>query len=95
MNSAQHLPTEKNLRQTENGLCPIRIRIKRRFAKVTHPTFCQLQEYLEREGVPVMNDGDFKIDTVNDNPLSATLLRNTLHKSNMSKEQFRISLLVR
>ena len=38
-----------------------------------------LQEYLEREGVPIMNDGNFNIDTVNDNPLSATLLRNTLH----------------
>jgi len=38
-----------------------------------------LQEYLEREGVPIMNDGNFRIDTVNENPISSTLLRNTLH----------------
>ena len=58
----------------------VRTRERSKILEETHPAFCQLQEYLEREGVPVMNDGDFKIDTVNENPLSATLLRNILHE---------------
>ena len=57
----------------------VRTRERRKILEETHPAFCQLQEYLEREGVPVMNDGNFTIDSVNENPLSATLLRNTLH----------------